>query len=1186
MVKFMIYNFNNLRLLNTTLVKVTLTFIFCGLIFADVYAQGGDENLTPRMVAYKYLQQNQPAQAEFAFLKAIQIAPKDVTNFRDIALLYLTEKNYVKAINWAKSGLKLKPTDEDLRMILANAYIKKGDNKAAISELKSAIHRNPKNVFAYYNLSKLNVDPAHITQERTYLIKTLSIVPANIIPRLQLVENLARAGKADSCLYYLQGVKKIEPRLSSTLLLPYNQAITSLQSNQTARALIYIRKFNDMMKITSLYARDLAAVEGPRLPVGYSEFTTSEYVNKYQSDKKVSLQDIRFTDATKAAGLEFKKPANSTHSVLAVTDFDNMGEMYLYASDAIGNSSSSECRLMKNETGSFQPVRVMGGISHDGRDMDAAFADYDNDGYQDLFVATNKGIILYKNQGDGTFAEQNAEIGLRSSANGNKMLFADFDQDGDLDLFLACSNGNKFYRNNGNGTFTEQAAVMGLSGGAGSPVGADYDDYDVDGDMDIITVNETNGITLFDNQRHARFKKLTAATKLQYPRRSGMAITLGDYNNDGLPDIFVAGRNGKCSLLRNINGTHFVEDKSSKQFSLWLKNINVEDVAFFDFDNDGHLDLLVAGEGGSSSSGGVKLFHNNGLGRFTDESDMLPRSVTQARRIGIADFNADGDDDIFLSGPDGVKLIRNDGGNLNHYMQVHLNGFTYGNNRNNRLGIGAQVELKAGDLFQLKTVKRAVVNFGVGNRSKLDAVRIIWPNGMPQVINDPSRNERIVEQEMLKGSCPFLFAWNGKKYEFIKDMMWRSALGMPLAINGADTTYAFSDASTEYLLIPGEKLKPDNGRYKIKITEELWEAIYFDKLNLVAVDHPDSVSTYVDERFVPPPFPGKKVYPVTTKYLPVSAQDGKGNNLLDKLNAYDFNYVSNFSLGKFQGLAEDHDLILDLGSRAKADSIMLFLRGWIYPTDASINTALAQSPDFKLSPPCLQVIDKNGEWKTVIASLGFPMGRDKMVIANLSGKFLTDNDRRVRIRTNMQIYWDHIFFTTGTVKAPVDMHDVTMLTATLGHHGYSTTYRKGGPYGPEWLDYYNITQGQKWRDLTGYYTRYGDVMPLLQKGDDKYVICSSGDEMTVEFDAEQLPVLPKGWKRDFLIYSEGWVKDGDLNTACGQTVEPLPYHAMPSYPYGANSSYPNDAEHIKYRREYNTRKITTDRFKNALKVSK
>jgi len=185
----------------------------------------------------------------------------------------------------------------------------------------------------------------------------------------------------------------------------------------------------------------------------------------------------------------------------------------------------------------------------------------------------------------------------------------------------------------------------------------------------------------------------------------------------------------------------------------------------------------------------------------------------------------------------------------------------------------------------------------------------------------------------------------------------------------------------------------------------------------------------------------------------------------------------------------------------------------------------------------------------------------------------------------MQVYWDEIFFSNGLSKAPVELHNLTMTNASLAYRGYSATYRKGGPFGPHWFDYYNVSNGQKWRDLTGYYTRYGNVLPLLTKADDEYIICNSGDEISIDFDASNIPALPKGWKRDFLIYSEGWVKDGDLNTAYGQTVAPLPFHNMPSYPYTSETVYPFE-QHKIYMQQYNTRKVSTDSFINALKPSK
>jgi hypothetical protein len=280
-----------------------------------------------------------------------------------------------------------------------------------------------------------------------------------------------------------------------------------------------------------------------------------------------------------------------------------------------------------------------------------------------------------------------------------------------------------------------------------------------------------------------------------------------------------------------------------------------------------------------------------------------------------------------------------------------------------------------------------------------------------------------------------------------------------------------------------------------------------------------------------------------------------------------------------------HDLILDPGKIGEDNKLFLFLEGWIFPTDASINVAISQSTNTTVTRPFLQVVNKKGEWETVIENLGFPMGKDKTVIADLSGKFLSA-DHRVRIRTNMEIYWDYVFFSDKVTTDPVITSVLNPVSADLHYRGFSETYRKGSRYGPHWFDYSKVDRNTRWRDLSGNYTHYGDVLPLLTGSDNKYVISNAGDEVSIKFDSNVLPELKKGWKRDFLIHTVGWVKDGDMNTAFGNSVLPLPFHGMKSYPPSATDIYPQDAEHQQYQKEYNTRVVTTDNFRNALKTNK
>jgi hypothetical protein len=326
----------------------------------------------------------------------------------------------------------------------------------------------------------------------------------------------------------------------------------------------------------------------------------------------------------------------------------------------------------------------------------------------------------------------------------------------------------------------------------------------------------------------------------------------------------------------------------------------------------------------------------------------------------------------------------------------------------------------------------------------------------------------------------------------------------------------------------------------------------------------------VDERFVPPGPLSLRIFNAVGPHPPLSAVDARGTDLLPALRARDDVYVSNFTPTRYQGLVDTHDLIMDLGPEAGQKGTHLYLRGWIFPTDASINVALSQQSELRSIAPSLEVRDASGKWKTVESFLSFPSGKDKTVVIDLAGRFPTA-DHHVRIRTNLQIYWDQAFIARDAESAPTRVTTLEPASADLHYRGFSRQYRKGGRYGPQWFDYQTVSQESPWLPIEGAFTRYGDVLPLLDATDDRYIVMGMGDETTVTFEAAGADDLPPGWKRDFLLYTDGWIKDSDLNTAAGTTVEPLPFHAIQRYPYAPGESYPRDAAHQRYLAEYNTR---------------
>lgn len=1150
-------------------------------------AQRAAEIVTTRTVGLAYLEENRLDEAEVEFRKLIDLAEDEPLGYANLGLVYLRMNRYDEAERRLREALALQPSDPNIHLLLAEVFKVTGRGDSAITQLETSLRQNPDHVKTLYSLAMVyrdrGTEDGRAAAER-YLGRVVDLAPANVAARLQLAEILVRNGKADSAVAQLEDVQRQVPDMPVEAMDYFDAAVDRLRAKQLNEALPPTVIVHNFMKVTPRYQQGLLELQGPGgAAVGFPIITFTQNVMAGAQSPAAVLEALRLTDATSGAGLEVNSWPEAVASTdpmagaaLAVADYDEDGDQDLFVVSRVGETAGS-CALFRNEFGRFEEVTRDAGIPQEVRGWNAQFGDYDNDGRHDLVILTERGSLLFHNEGEGRFKDVSAEAGLGAEVVGNSALFVDLDHEGDLDLFLAGTRANHVLRNNLDGSFTERATAMGLSGGSSSGHDVAMADFDEDGDIDLVVANQQAAVALYSNLRQGRFEDVAAVSGL--PTWAGhTTVAVGDYNNDGFSDLFLGGWDSTASSLhRNRGDGTFISDEPSQTTAERLAGLRVEDAEFLDFDNDGHLDLVVVGQPTDASVGGVVLLRNDGTGEFEDRSDLVPEGFPSARSVAPADYNEDGDIDLFVGLSDGgVRLLRNDGGNANHYLKIQLVGLTAGSGKNNHFGIGAKLEVRAGDLFQTKVVRSAMNHFGLGSRLKADVVRIVWTNGVPQNLFFPGSDQDLVEQQVLKGSCGFLYVWNGNGYEFLKDMVWRSAIGMPLGIMGGRRAYAPSYPSREYLKIPGDALVPRNGSYTIQITEELWETLYLDELRLIAVDHPESVSVFVDEKFVPTSSetPLLEVHQVADQRYPVSATDQRGTNLLPQLREKDDVYVANLKPARYQGITQMHDLVLDLGDDVPSDErIRLILDGWIFPTDASINVAVSQSRDIEVVAPYVQVRDENGRWTTVIPDMSFPMGKNKTVIVDLTGKFLSA-DRRIRIRTNMQIYWDRAFFTIGETAARLEFTTLEPTAADLHYRGFSRLYRKGGRYGPHWFDYADVSTEGKWIDLAGYYTRYGDVRDLLLVPDSRYVIMNAGDEVTVSFDADAAPDLPPGWARDFVIYSTGWLKDGDLNTATGQTVAPLPFHGMSQYPYGPDESYPTDPEHQRYLRQYNTRKVT------------
>lgn len=1168
-----------------------------GLMIATIGCGGrGDDSgsratdiITLRTLGLAYLEENRLEEAAQQFGRLIELVPDEPLGYANLGLISLRLGKYQDAERRLLEARKLVADDPDVRLLLAKVYDLTDRSEAAISELEEAIGADSTNVRVMYALADIlsrSDDRAVRRRGEEYLQRLVGIASGNIAARFQLIERLVRSEDTDAAIAHLEEVRRQVPELPKEATDFFEQALSLLRKGQPSAAMKPTIIVHNFLKVTPIYQAGLRDLVGPSgADVGFPIITFSRNVSAATRDPSAVLAALRFTDASVAAGLttiakgDTNRPAaNVEGGQISAGDYDGDGDQDLFVSNWRPDGSGSTAYLFRNELGKFTDVTSEAGIARSGRATGSIFGDYDNDGLLDLFVVQRGSNVLYHNVGDGRFEDVTGRAGVGGNATGYRALFADLDQEGDLDLFVANQGSNEVYRNNLDGSFTEMSNTMGLTGSDVAVRDIAMGDFDEDGDLDLFVVRESGANRLYSNQRQGRFQDVASESGLG-GADGGCAVAVGDYNNDGFVDIFLTSLNGVAYHLyrNNRDGTFSEDGRSSRSFRA-LRGIKGLDAVFVDFDNDGFLDLVVVGEVIDGEGSAAFLFHNDGSGRYEDMSSLLPDEIKSGRMVVTADYNEDGDMDLFIMGLDGrVQLARNDGGDANHYIKVQLVGLRTGNGKNNHFGIGAKLEVRAGDLYQMRVVTDPVTHVGLGEHLKADVVRIIWTNGAPENLFFPGSDQDLVEQQTLKGSCAFLYVWNGEEYQFVTDVLWQSALGMPMGIMGGATAFAPPGASHEYIKIPSGLLQEKDGAYSLQITEELWEAAYIDKVNLLVVDHPESVAVFVDERFVPPPASDLRIHQVGDRYSPEAATDERGNDLLAMVKTKDDRYVANLIPGRHQGITEMHDLVLDLGSAASSGDVVLYLNGWVFPTDASINVSMAQS-NVRAISPYLQVMNASGEWETVVPDMSFPTGKNKMVVVDLTGKFLTVDDRRVRIRTNMEVYWDYVFFARGSSRAQIISTTLSPKSADIHYRGFSRLFRKGGRYGPHWFEYGDVTTEQRWRDLEGHYTRYGDVLPLMGEEDDMYVILNSGDELTLEFDASQVPRLKPGWTRDFLLYSVGWIKDGDLNTAEGGTVGPLPFGAMSRYPYGADESYPQDTIHREFLRKYNTRKVDLKKF--------
>lgn len=1012
-----------------------------------------------------------------------------------------------EAVEVLRQAWQIDPTSSCDHANYAMALLRVGQTAAGVAELEQVQRHDPSLPHSYFNLAIAYKDESRRAEARAQFEGLLRLVPDEPVSwfNLGLLDKLD--GNLEQALTSFERASSLAPNLAG----PYFQmAATYRQLGRSQLADLAMTRFRELKAIND----DDAVPED--LDWSYWAELCEQIEGPLDPSppaNRLELEVSELSDSVEAASLALLRHSEAPPEILLA---DRRSGLWAIALDG------SRRRIGPDDLAVAEQL---------------ALADIDSDGDSDLVVVTTGGVRLLVQDDAGIFHPDPGFGAVAATALGSEsrpagVVWLDVDHDYDLDLVILGTTG-AVLRNNGVRPGSslptwEPVPFPFLPGAVTAAVMLDYEP-DSQG-RDLLTVRTDGSAVLYRD----RLAGIYEPQELALDGRDVQALLAADLDGDSRTDILEL--TGDSIRWWRNQRPHFAPP-------VVLAASRAAPV-LADLDNRGVRDLLTS----------------SGVERGRDApSTPWPTELGVPRHLLAVDLDRDHRIDLVAATDDGRLLLASNRQQLSHNgLGVTLEG-----RKNPPLAPGSVVEVRAGRRYQKLVSDGGPMHFGLGTVATVDTVRITWANGLVQNETDVTANAflEVREAQRLSGSCPMIYTFDGEGFRFITDVLGVAPLG---ASAGDGTTFPVDH--DEHIQIPGDALVEHDGTLEIRIVEELREVAYLDRVELLALDRPDQLALFVNDKFQGPPFPHDLVlYGVERPIRPVAARDHQGDDVLDLVLARDGRAPEGFARTR-SGIAEPHFLELAFDDTIEPNELILVLSGWVDWADGSTFLGASQTPGGELQFPALEILGDDGVWHTAIADMGMPAGKPKSIAVDLHGVF-TGRSRKLRIRTNLCVSWDEVFLARGIRRPQLTETRLLPSTADLRFAGFARVIVDPERRRPESFVYADRSPTSMWNPTPGLYTRFGDVVPLLREADDQLVVMGSGDEIRLLFDATALPPLPPGWQRDWVLRVDGWAKDADANTIAGQTVEPLPFRAMASYP----EEGPDNPEVLRSREIYNTR---------------